>query len=236
MLRSLTVVAALLASTGTALAATSAEEARDLFKQVVEIPTVEGRSEVPRLVSLLSEWFRAEGFTDITVKPHGETQSMILRWKAPGKPEQKPILLLAHMDVVEAKRDDWADDPFIFRERDGYYWGRGTLDNKAGVLAITMSLTRLKRAGFEPRRDIIVLFTGDEETVGDGAMLASSEWLDLVDAEYVLNSDAGGGGFTAQGKALGYGIQTAEKTYRTYSFTVKNKGGHSSKPRPDNAI
>ncbi|QJB69571.1 M20/M25/M40 family metallo-hydrolase [Parasphingorhabdus halotolerans] len=211
-------------------------EARDLFKQVVEIPTVEGRGEVPRLVKLLSEKFRAEGFDDIIVKPHGETETMILRWKAGGTPIAKPILLMAHMDVVEAKRDDWADDPFIFREKDGYYWGRGSVDNKAGMTAIVMSLIRLKRSGFAPKRDIIVLFTGDEETAGDGSRLAASEWIDLVRAEYALNSDAGGGGFTADGTPLGYGMQTAEKTYRTYTFSVTNKGGHSSKPRPDNAI
>lgn len=211
-------------------------EARELFKQVVEIPTVEGRGEVPRLVKLLSAKFVSEGLTDITVKPHGETESMILRWAADGTAADEPILLMAHMDVVEAKRGDWADDPFIFREKDGYYWGRGSVDNKAGMTAIVMSLIRLKRAGFKPKRDIIVLFTGDEETAGDGSRLASTEWIDLVRAEYALNSDAGGGGFTADGKPLGFGIQTAEKTYRTYSFTVTNKGGHSSKPRRDNAI
>lgn len=239
MLR-LMIAAALLTSTGAAWAATPQEEERDLFKQVIEIPTVQGRGEVPRLVKLLSARFRAEGFDNITVKPHGETENMILRWSAEvktgSKTDKKPILLLAHMDVVEAKRADWADDPFVFREKDGYYWGRGAVDNKAGMMAITMSLIRLKRAGFKPKRDIIVLFTGDEETAGDGSRLASTEWIDLVRAEYVLNSDAGGGGFTADGTALGYGIQTAEKTYRTYSFTVTNKGGHSSKPRPDNAI
>jgi len=211
-------------------------EARNLFKQAVEIPTVAGRGNVPKLVALLSARFRAEGLTDITVKPHGETESMILRWKAARNTSAKPILLLAHMDVVEAKREDWADDPFIFREKDGYYWGRGAVDNKAGLLAVTMSLIRLKRAGFVPKRDIIVLFTGDEETDGNGSRLAASKWIDEVRAEYVLNSDAGGGGFTAGGTPLGYFIQTAEKTYRTYSFALTNKGGHSSRPRADNAI
>ncbi|WP_417620649.1 M20/M25/M40 family metallo-hydrolase [Parasphingorhabdus sp.] len=217
-------------------AETPEAEAKGLFKQVVEIPTVEGRGEVPRLVKLLSSKFKAEGLTDIVVKPHGETESMILRWAAEGKAKAKPILLMAHMDVVEAKRADWEDDPFIFREKDGYYWGRGSVDNKAGMTAIVMSLIRLKRSGFKPTRDLIVLFTGDEETAGDGSRLAASEWIDLVRAEYALNSDAGGGGFTDDGIPLGYGMQTAEKTYRTYSFTVTNKGGHSSRPRPDNAI
>ena len=229
------------------------DEARELFKQAVEIPTVAGRGEVPKLIALLSERFRREGLDDIIVKPHGETASMILRWRASeniakagrGNGEtkkavaltaKKPILLLGHLDVVEAKRDDWADDPFVFREKDGYYWGRGTLDNKAGVLAITMSLIRLKRAGFTPERDIILLFTGDEETIGDGARLAVQEWRSLIDAEFALNSDAGGGGFTREGRALGYGIQIAEKLYRSYHFTARNRGGHSSRPRPDNAI
>ncbi len=230
--------AALMAQPALARSVQEAEaiEARDLFKQVVEIPTVEGRGKVPELVSILSSQFRAAGITDITVKPYDQTQAMIVRWKASGKPKKKPILLMAHLDVVEAKRDDWASDPFTFREKDGYYWGRGSLDNKAGVLAITMSLVRMKRAGFKPSRDIVVLFTGDEETAGNGSKLAAYDWRTLVDAEYALNSDAGGGSFDKDGKALGYGIQTAEKTYRTYSFTARNKGGHSSKPRPDNAI
>jgi hypothetical protein len=211
-------------------------EARDLFKQVIEIPTVQGRGEVPRLISLLSEKLRAEGIDNITVKPYGETAGMIVRWLAAKRSKIKPMLLMAHLDVVEAKRADWQDDPFIFREKEGYYWGRGAVDNKAGVVAIIRSLIDLKRSGFKPKRDIIVLFTGDEETAGDGARLASTQWRSLIEAEFALNTDAGGGGFTADGKSLGYGLQTAEKTYRTYNFTVRNKGGHSSRPRPDNAI
>jgi acetylornithine deacetylase/succinyl-diaminopimelate desuccinylase-like protein len=211
-------------------------ESRALFKQVVEIPTVQGRGEVPRLIALLSAKFQTDGLNNITVKPHGETAGMIVRWSAQRKTKLKPILLMAHLDVVEAKRSDWQDDPFIFREKDGYYWGRGSVDNKAGVVAIVMSLIKLKRSGMKPKRDIIVLFTGDEETAGDGARLATTEWRSLIEAEFALNSDAGGGGFTADGKSLGFGLQAAEKTYRTYSFTARNKGGHSSRPRPDNAI
>jgi acetylornithine deacetylase/succinyl-diaminopimelate desuccinylase-like protein len=236
MLRLTGTIALLLTVTSASIAASPADEARDLFKQVVEIPTVQGRGEVPRLITLLSDKFRSEGLSEITVKPHGETASMILRWRGPAKSKLKPILLMAHLDVVEANRSDWQDDPFIFREKDGYYWGRGAVDNKAGILAITMSLINLKRSGFTPKRDIVVLFTGDEETAGDGGRLAASEWRSLIQAEFALNSDAGGGGFTADGKALGYGLQTAEKTYRSYHFTARNKGGHSSRPRPDNAI
>jgi acetylornithine deacetylase/succinyl-diaminopimelate desuccinylase-like protein len=220
----------------TSPAQASDAEARDLFKQVIEIPTVQGRGEVPRLIGLLSEKLRAEGIDGITVKPYGETAGMIVRWLAAKRSKIKPMLLMAHLDVVEAKRADWQDDPFIFREKEGYYWGRGAVDNKAGVVAIIRSLIDLKRSGFKPKRDIIVLFTGDEETAGDGARLASTAWRSLIEAEFALNTDAGGGGFTADGKSLGYGLQTAEKTYRTYTFTARNKGGHSSRPRPDNAI
>jgi acetylornithine deacetylase/succinyl-diaminopimelate desuccinylase-like protein len=236
MIKSIAIFAAALTVSSSCFAASPDDEARDLFKQVIEIPTVQGRGEVPRLITLLSDKFRAEGLGDITVKPHGDTAVMVLRWPAARKSKLKPILLMAHLDVVEAKRADWQDDPFIFRQKDGYFWGRGTVDNKAGVLAITMGLINLKRSGMKPKRDIIVLFTGDEETTGDGARLASTEWRALIDAEFALNTDAGGGGFTADGHSLGYGLQSAEKTYRSYSFTARNKGGHSSRPRPDNAI
>ncbi len=240
MIRTSVAAAAFLLLASSAMAAPTADEwhvqERALFEKVVNIPTVEGRGNVPKLVTLLSETFRSAGLTDIVVKPHGETQSMILRWKAARKTKVKPMLLMAHLDVVEAKPTDWSFDPFTFQERKGYYYGRGTVDNKAGVLAITMSLLQLKASGFAPKRDIIVLFTGDEETVGKGAELATRDWRALVDAEYALNSDAGGGGFLKDGTSLGFGIQAAEKTYRSYSFTVRNPGGHSSRPRPDNAI
>jgi len=211
-------------------------EGRDLFEQAVNIPTVEGRGKMGELVTLLRSRFEAAGFSDITVKTHGDTQTMIMRWSSSAKNKPKAILLLAHMDVVEALPADWTFDPFVFQERDGYYYGRGAVDNKAGLLAITMTMLRLKKEGFIPKRDIIVLFTGDEETTGKGAELASTEWRDLIDAEYALNSDAGGGKFLKDGTALGYGIQAAEKTYRTYTFSVRNPGGHSSRPRSDNAI
>ncbi|MEY4501007.1 MAG: hypothetical protein RIS52_897 [Pseudomonadota bacterium] len=209
---------------------------RALFEKVVNIPTVEGRGQVPKLVALLTDELHAAGITEITAKPYGETQAMIIRWRVAGKAKKKPILLMGHLDVVEARREDWSFDPFQFREEGGYYYGRGSVDNKAGVMAIVMSLIELKAAGFKPNRDIIVLFTGDEETAGKGAELATTQWRALFDAEFALNSDAGGGAILKDGTMIGFGIQAAEKTYRTYSFTVRNSGGHSSRPRPDNAI
>jgi acetylornithine deacetylase/succinyl-diaminopimelate desuccinylase-like protein len=209
---------------------------RDLFKQAVEIPTVEGRGEMPRLVKLLSAQFRKAGIKDIVVKPYGTTEAMIVRWPAAKPSGRKPILLMAHMDVVEARRADWVNDPFVFREADGYYWGRGTSDNKAGMIAIVASLTRLRAAGFEPTRDIIVLFTGDEENAGKGAQLAATEWRSLIDAEFALNSDAGGGGVYKDGRVESFSLQIAEKTYADFRFSATNRGGHSSAPRADNAI
>ncbi len=211
-------------------------EGRALYEKIVNIPSVEGRGRVPDVVNALKEKFVAAGITDIIVKPHDATQTMILRWHAAGKPTKRPLLLMAHMDVVEARASDWSFDPFVFQEKDGYFYGRGTSDDKQGVLAVTMSLLRLKAEGFKPKRDIIVMFTGDEETAGNGAKLAASDWKPLIDAEFALNADAGGGGFLKGGTAIGYGLQSAEKFYATYSFTVRNPGGHSSRPRADNAI
>lgn len=209
---------------------------RDLFQKVLEIPTVAGRGEVPRLVKLLSAEFGKAGITDITVKTHGDTQSMIVRWPASQPSGRKPILLLAHMDVVEANRADWSNDPFKLREADGYYWARGASDNKAGMVAIVSSLARLRAADFQTTRDIIVLFTGDEESSGQGARLAASEWRSLIDAEFALNSDAGGGDVHSDGHADAYYVQVAEKTYADFRFSALNRGGHSSAPRNDNAI
>ncbi len=212
-------------------------EGRALFKQLIETPSVTSRTdEVKKVVALLKGKFEAAGIGTVTVKDHDGTQSMIVRWKAAGKPTKKPILLLGHMDVVDARRDDWPRDPFTLEEKDGYLYGRGAIDMKNGIAAITNALIWLKAEGFKPKRDIIVLFTGDEETDGNGALHAANEWRAEVDAEYALNADAGGGGFLADGTALGFGLQTSEKLYQDYSFTVRNAGGHSSRPRPDNAI
>lgn len=210
---------------------------REIFETAINIPTTESRpEEMKKLVSYLKGQFEAAGIKDVVVKDHDGTQSMIVRWKADGKPTKKPILLLGHMDVVEAKREDWPRDPFKMVEEGGYLYGRGAIDMKSGIAAIANSLLWLKAEGFKPKRDIIILFTGDEETTGNGALRAATEWRDLVDAEFALNADAGGGAFTKDMKPLGFGIQTSEKMYQSYWLTARNPGGHSSRPRPDNAI
>ncbi|HET9459945.1 MAG TPA: M20/M25/M40 family metallo-hydrolase [Sphingomicrobium sp.] len=215
---------------------------RAMFETAIEIPTVAGRGQMDEMAEYLAAQLRAGGIPadDIKIMPHegvpgDQTVSLIARWRA-DKPTKKPIILLAHMDVVEAKRSDWKQDPFEFIERDGYFYGRGTSDDKQGVIATTAALLKLKAQGFKPNRDIILFFTGDEETAMNGARLGATEWLKDAGAEYALNADAGGGAYTADGKPLGFGLQTAEKIFQSYHFTVRNRGGHSSRPRPDNAI
>ncbi|HJP55425.1 MAG TPA: M20/M25/M40 family metallo-hydrolase [Gemmatimonadales bacterium] len=231
-------LAVLLASGAGAQAADWHARTRAMFQRVIAIPTVTGRGRVPDMARYLAGEFRAAGWPDsaIRIMPYDSTAALIVRWPAVGPATGRPIMVLGHMDVVEARRDDWSTDPFTLTERDGYYYGRGTTDMKDGIVQVTEALIRLRAEGFRPRRDIIVFFTGDEETESDGARLGATRWKRFLDAEYGLNADAGGGGFTRDGRALGFTIQSAEKTYTNYTFTVRNRGGHSSKPRPDNAI
>jgi acetylornithine deacetylase/succinyl-diaminopimelate desuccinylase-like protein len=236
---------ALLSSTALAAPPTATwhGRARDIFQHAIEIPTVEGRGKVPELAQYLADQYRAAGWADSDIHvipydatPTNHTAALIVRWPAAKPSGKKPILLMAHMDVVEARREDWSMDPFKLTEQDGYYYGRGTSDIKQGITAVTTALLQLRARDFEPTRDIVVLFTGDEETTGRGAELGATEWKKWTDAEFALNSDGGGGGFAPDGRPLGFSLQTAEKTYSMYSFTARNRGGHSSKPRPDNAI
>ncbi len=217
-------------------------KARELLERAVAIPTVQGRGQGPVLASYLEAEFRAGGLTGVTIhpyeieRPNDRTAALILRWPAARPSNRKAMLIMAHMDVVEARREDWSRDPFRLGEEGGYFYGRGTYDNKQGVAAVTTALLRLRAEGFRPARDIIVLFTGDEETVGRGAELAASQWIDTATLDFALNADAGGGSYLENGTLLGFGIQTAEKTYQSYTLTATNPGGHSSRPRPDNAI
>lgn len=215
---------------------------RAMLEQVIEIPTVVKRGNVPKMAELVANELKAAGIPaeDIKILPHegvpgDNTATLIARWRA-DKPTKKPMLILGHMDVVEAKREDWKFDPFEFREQDGYFLGRGTSDMKTGIVATTMAVTKLKQSGFKPDRDIILFFTGDEETAQNGALKGSTEWRSLTDSEFGLNADGGGGAYDRNGRPLGFGMDAAEKTYQTYFLTTHNPGGHSSRPRPDNAI
>jgi acetylornithine deacetylase/succinyl-diaminopimelate desuccinylase-like protein len=220
----------------------------DMFEHLVNIPTVFGRGNVPTLANYLADQYRAVGFAadDVQVVPYDSTDpvgqvtdktaALIVRWRAPGKARGKPIMLMGHMDVVEAKREDSTTDPFVLTERDAYYYGRGTIDMKDGIVGITQAIFDLRAAGFKPTRDIVVFFTGDEETNGIGADKGATEWKKDLDVEYGLNADGGGGGFFPDGRPAIFLMQTAEKTFAGYTLTVRNRGGHSSKPRTDNAI
>jgi acetylornithine deacetylase/succinyl-diaminopimelate desuccinylase-like protein len=231
-----------------ALTSAQRDATHAMFEHVINTPTVIGRHNVPAMAQYVADQFKAGGFpaADIHVLPYhtgsattgdDDTAALIVRWRASGKPVGRPILLMGHMDVVEAKREDSTTDPFVMTERDGYYYGRGTIDMKDGIVGITQAMANLRAAGFKPRRDIVVLFTGDEETNGIGATKGASEWLDLLGhPEYGLNADGGGGGFNPDKTPAGFTMQTAEKTFAGYTLTVRNRGGHSSKPRKDNAI
>jgi len=228
-----------------AMSAADTAATKEMFRTVIEIPTVLGRSRVPDMANYLAGEFRKAGWAeaDVKVMPYAtpgddKTAALIVRWPAMarGKP-QKPIMLMGHMDVVEAKREDSTTDPFVLTERDGYYYGRGSVDMKVGITGIARALIQLKAAGFKPRRDVVVFFTGDEETNGIGAEKGATEWRALMgDPEYGLNADGGGIGYSVDDKPMLASIQTAEKTFAGYTFTVRNRGGHSSKPRKDNAI
>ena len=236
------------AAPATSLAPERHQATHAMFEHVINIPTVFGRGNVPAMANYLADQYRAAGFPadDVQVLPYESTDpvskvvektaALIVRWRAPGKARARPIMLMGHMDVVEAKREDSTTDPFELTEREGYYYGRGTIDMKDGIVAITQSLIDLRAAGFKPTRDIVVFFTGDEETNGIGANKGATDWHQYLDVEYGLNADGGGGGFLPDGRPFSFLMQTAEKTFSGYTLPVRNRGGHSSKPRKDNAI
>jgi acetylornithine deacetylase/succinyl-diaminopimelate desuccinylase-like protein len=217
-------------------------KAREMFARVIAMPTAKGLEQVPVMAEYLAGELRAAGFPagDIRILPFegvgDKTASLVVRYRGNGK-GGKPILMLAHMDVVAAKREEWERNPFELIEENGYFYGRGTYDDKMGVVALTTTFMRLKAEGFVPRRDLILFFSGDEETAQATTIDVVREHRALVDAEYALNADGGGGTLDdATGKPLYFSFQTAEKTYADFTLTVRNPGGHSSQPRPDNAI
>jgi acetylornithine deacetylase/succinyl-diaminopimelate desuccinylase-like protein len=181
---------------------------------------------------------RAAGFpeADIHILPLGETASFVARYRGDGS-RGRPILIAAHMDVVTANPEEWERDPFTLIEENGYFFGRGTLDVKADLTAIVMTFIQLKREGFVPTRDLIIAFTGDEETGQATTRDLIENHRDLVDAEFALNGDGGGGVFEeSTGEGSLYYVQGAEKAYATFELTARNPGGHSSEPRVKNAV
>jgi acetylornithine deacetylase/succinyl-diaminopimelate desuccinylase-like protein len=221
------------------LDAASRQLARDVFKQLIEINTTDSVGSTTTAAEAMRKRLLDAGFPaeDVVVLgPNERKGNMVARYRGKAGSEKKPVLIIGHIDVVEAKREDWTTDPFVFTEKDGYFYGRGTQDMKESDAAVVTSFIRLKREGFVPDRDIILALTADEE----GGKSNGVEWLlknhrDLVDAGFALNADAGGLS-TEKGKAVNLGVEATEKLYADYQLTVTNPGGHSSLPTKDNAI
>ncbi|WP_426169444.1 M20/M25/M40 family metallo-hydrolase [Sandarakinorhabdus sp. DWP1-3-1] len=239
--RAAAIAAAMLATSALAAPVTDADRAlgRAVVTELVAIPTVKGNGQVPTLIAAIEKRLKAAGFVDadimrVPVTVDGEaTAGLVVRLAGRGK--AKPIALLGHMDVVGAVPGSWDTDPFKPVEKDGYLYARGASDNKAGVSALVTTFIRLKRANWMPSRDLLLVFSGDEET-GMQTTKALVKHPLVATAEYALNSDAGGGSMEADGSNPVFAIQSAEKTFATFRIVASNKGGHSSAPRPDNAI
>jgi acetylornithine deacetylase/succinyl-diaminopimelate desuccinylase-like protein len=211
--------------------------ARSLFQQLIEIKTTESGVGSTPAAEAMAQRLREGGFAaeDVqVVGPGGRKQNLVARLKGTGR--KRPVLLIGHLDVVEARREEWTVDPFVFLEKDGYFYGRGTQDMKDGVAIMVTTLLRYRAEGYRPDRDIILALTADEE----GGTANGVDWLlknrrDLVDAEFVLNHD-GGGVMLENGRAVQVDLTASEKGYADFNLTVTNPGGHSSAPPRENAI
>lgn len=214
--------------------------AHDIFRDLVDIRSVHAIG-TKGTADVIVKYLQANGFTDAEIHVAPETRypdqvNVVVRIKGKGK--GKPVMWICHMDVVDARAQDWTLPPFKFTQKDGYFYGRGTADMKDEDAAVAASLIRLRKEGFVPDRDIVVAFTADEE-VGleqDGPNFLLQHRKDLVgDVGLVINPD-GGSGEIKNGKRIDFAVETVQKTYMTFQMETKNKGGHSSEPRPDNAI
>lgn len=213
--------------------------AHDLFKELIEINTTDSIGSVTVAAQAMAKRLLEAGFpkADVVVLgPNDRKENMVARYRGKAGSKLRPILIIGHLDVVEARREDWSTDPFKFVEQDGYYYGRGTQDMKGADAIVMTNFIRLKNEGFVPDRDIILALTADEE----GGKSNGVAWLlqnhrDLIDAEFALNPDSGGVS-TDHGKPLSVEFEATEKLYADYQVLATNPGGHSSLPKPDNAI
>jgi acetylornithine deacetylase/succinyl-diaminopimelate desuccinylase-like protein len=220
-----------------AMAQTTAQampEYMDMLRHAIAMQTVDGKDQVPAFARYLADKLESAGFanSDIEIIPVAHTAALVVHYRGSGK--GKPILISAHMDVVAANADGWTDhSPFKLVRQGPYYYGRGVADMKDNTVALIETFMRLKREGFVPKREMILVFSGDEET----DMASTRELAKRYhDAEFLLNADAGGGTYDANLKPVMFKVQAAEKTYADFLLTATSKGGHSSEPSPDNAI
>ena len=238
-MKQVTLVALLAAAAMAAVSAQSSpndQRAREIFKELIEINTTDSVGSVTKAAEAMAARLKAAGFADKDIQvlgPDPRKHNLVARYHGTGA--QRPLLLLAHLDVVEAKREDWSFDPFTFLEKDGYYYGRGTSDDKAMAAQFVANVIRLKQEGFTPSRDLILALTADEE----GGNFNGVDWLvknhrDLIEAEFAINE--GGGGNMRKGKYLTNEVQASEKVFQDFRLDVTNPGGHSSLPVKDNAI
>jgi acetylornithine deacetylase/succinyl-diaminopimelate desuccinylase-like protein len=211
--------------------------ARDIFRELIEIDTTDEHGNVSTASEAMAKRLLDAGYPAADVQvlgPNDRKKNLVVRLRGTGK--QKPVLQIGHLDVVEAKREDWSTDPFKFIEQDGYFYGRGTQDMKDGDAIMVTTMIRLKKEGFRPTRDLILALTADEE----GGTANGVDWLfknhrELVDAEFVLNHD-GASVVSENGKPQFYSMESSQKVYADFLLTATNPGGHSSIPRRDNAI
>ena len=211
--------------------------AREIFRELIEMPTTAADGGTTRAARAMADRLTAAGFAAADVHllgPNPRTGNLVARMRGTD-PRVRPMLLMAHIDVVPALREDWSMDPWTLIERDGFFYGRGTTDNKAGAAMLVANFIRLKREGWQPRRDVIIVFTGDEETSQESIQWLLKEHRPLVDAEFAFNTDSGGI-ILRNGTPSLFTVQASEKVYADYRFEATDAGGHSSLARPDNPI
>ena len=214
---------------------------REIYQELVEIDTTDSAGDTTRAARAMAARLKAGGFSDTDlhiIVPPGAPKKGNLVARLAGSGAKKPLLLLAHIDVVEAKRADWQRDPFKLVEEGGYFYARGASDDKSMAAVFVANLIRMKREGIRPARDIVLALTADEEIIPspyNGVEYLLKHHRALIDAELALN-EGGGGQIDRDGKYRFHGIQAGEKVFQTYRLEVTNPGGHSARPMPDNAI
>nr|WP_315473037.1 M20/M25/M40 family metallo-hydrolase [uncultured Undibacterium sp.] len=223
---------------------TEQKQLRSIYQELVEINTTDSVGSCTAASKAMAARLKKGGFSDaemqIIVPPGGPKKgNLIARLKANGPATKKPLLLLAHIDVVEAKREDWVRDPFKLVEENGFFYARGASDDKSMAAIFVSNMIRYKQAQLKTNRDLILALTCDEE-LGSTSKYNGVEYLlkhhrSLIDAEIAIN-EGGGGSLDKSGKPVRHGIQAGEKIFQTFSLEVTNSGGHSSVPRKDNAI